>query len=145
MVSREGLPKYLSNGCGEKRWMRIVRWRLRNELKESMYWEKDEKRKCRVCEWVEATWEYVGGEYMRGEDERRGWRRNVKKILGEEDVGEKWMKEVEKSRGVKEDERESIGLGYGKHEWVGQGRKGRRKSHRSVRIVRGKKDNKKKL
>ena len=74
-----------------------------------MYWEKDEKRKCRVCEWMEETWEHVWDGCMRGEDERGEWQRNIEEILGVEGLGEKWMKEMEKARGEKRLNRRMLG------------------------------------
>ena len=53
---------------------------------------------------------------MREEDERDGWQRNVEEILGEEGLEEKWMKKVEKAKGVKEDEWENVGVENRKHE-----------------------------
>ena len=90
-----------------------------------MYWEKDEKRKSKVCEWMEETWEQVQDGCMREEDERDGWQRNVEEILGEEGLEEKWMKKVEKAKGVKEDEWENVGVENRKHERDGQEVKGK--------------------
>ena len=54
VVKKEGLPKYLEGGRGERRWTRIARFRLGNEVKECMYWEKEENKKCGICEWEEG-------------------------------------------------------------------------------------------
>lgn len=94
-----------------------------------MYWERDEKRKFRVCEWVEETWEHVWDDCMRGNEERGGWERNVKESLGEEGRGEEWIKEVENVRGDKEKERGKVGL----REWEERvGRKGRKDGNGSL-------------
>lgn len=58
-VKREEVPNYLKKGWGENRWQRIARYRLRGGIKESIYWEKKEKRLCRVCEEQIETWEHV--------------------------------------------------------------------------------------
>ena len=72
VVKKEGLPKYLEKGWGERRWTRIDRFRLGNEVKECMYWEKEENRKCRICEWEEETWEHVWEGCVRGSEEKEG-------------------------------------------------------------------------
>lgn len=43
VIKTEELPKYLEKGWGEERWRKIARWRLGNEVRESMYWESEEK------------------------------------------------------------------------------------------------------
>lgn len=45
-----GIPAYLRKGWREKRYRRIVRFRLRNEMKEERYWKGKEERKCRLYE-----------------------------------------------------------------------------------------------
>ena len=67
-----------------------------------MYWEKEENRKCRICEWEKETWEHVWERCVRGSEEKEGWQHNVVKVLGEEGLGEAWMKDLEKARGVSE-------------------------------------------
>ena len=52
-------------GWGERRWTRIARFRRENEVKKCMYWEKEENRKCRICEWEEETWKHVWERYVR--------------------------------------------------------------------------------
>lgn len=39
--------------------IRIARYRLDDEMKGERYWEKEEKRRCRLCGWAEKFWEHV--------------------------------------------------------------------------------------
>jgi len=48
IVKGEGIQGYLKKDWGESRWRRIGRYRLRIEMKEDRYWEKQEERKCRL-------------------------------------------------------------------------------------------------
>lgn len=57
-IKGEGIPGYLKKGWGEDRWKRIAR-RLGNEVRESRYWEGEEKKRCRVCEGDIETWEHI--------------------------------------------------------------------------------------
>ncbi|KYN17771.1 hypothetical protein ALC57_09941, partial [Trachymyrmex cornetzi] len=58
-VKEEGVPEYLSKGWGERRWRRVTRFRLRNEVRKGRYWEGEEERKCRLCGNGVETWEHV--------------------------------------------------------------------------------------
>ena len=42
------------------------------------------------------------GACVRGSEEKEGSQKNVVKVLGEEGLGEEWMKDLEKARGVSE-------------------------------------------
>jgi len=53
------VPEYLKKGWAEKRWKRMIKYRLRNEVRKGLYWADDEKKKCRICEKEEETWEYI--------------------------------------------------------------------------------------
>lgn len=53
------VPKHLKKGWGESKWRRVARFRLGNEMKESRYWEKEEKRRCKLCGWRRESWEHV--------------------------------------------------------------------------------------
>lgn len=59
-----------------------------------MYWEGEEKRKCRLCEREEEIWEYIWEEYCRW-GEGGVWQERVEEILGEEGEGEDWMRKFE--------------------------------------------------
>lgn len=108
VIRGEGIPAYLKKGWTEKRWSRITRFRLGNEIKESRYWEKEENRKCRICEEEEETWEHVWEGCREGEREtRESWQEVAERMLGEEGKGEEWMKEVMEKRGKKV-ERENV-------------------------------------
>ena len=67
-----------------------------------MYWEKEENRKCRICEWEQETWEHVWVRCVRGSGEKEVWQENVVKILGEQGLGAAWMKDLKKARGMSE-------------------------------------------
>jgi len=54
-----GIPEYLKKGWGESRWRRVIRYKLGNEMRKSVYWEGEDKRMCRVCRYEEDTWEHV--------------------------------------------------------------------------------------
>lgn len=43
-----GVPRYLRNNGKEKRLTMIARFRLESEMREGRYWERKEKRKCRI-------------------------------------------------------------------------------------------------
>lgn len=55
----------------KERMIRVTRFRLRNEIREERYWETEEKRRCKLCEWELEMWEYVIEEWI-GEEERGG-------------------------------------------------------------------------
>lgn len=48
-IKGEGLSGYLKKGWSKVRWRRVARFRMGNEMRESRYWEDEEKRKCRLC------------------------------------------------------------------------------------------------
>lgn len=87
-IKGEGTAKYLRKGWGESRWQRVAR-----------YWEEEEKRKCRLCEREEESWEHVWEGCGGAEERNIGWQQVVRRMLGEEGEGEGWMREVEKKRG----------------------------------------------
>lgn len=37
----------------------MVKYRLWNEIRSNMYWEKEERRKCRMCGCESDSWEHV--------------------------------------------------------------------------------------
>ncbi|KAK0073073.1 hypothetical protein PV325_010311 [Microctonus aethiopoides] len=94
-------------GGGEKRFLQKIKaeWgkseELREGMKESKYWAKEDERRCRVCGYEEETWEHVW-ERCREREREGGWQENVREILGEDGDGEWWMRAVEKSRGKEE-------------------------------------------
>jgi len=65
----------------EEKMIRVARFRLGNEMREGRYWEREEKRRCRLCGWAEETWEHVVEVCMREGEEGAGikywrfWRR----------------------------------------------------------------------
>lgn len=77
----EGIPKYMKEGWEESRWKRIIRFRLGNEMRERLYWEKEKKRLCRLCGSEEESWVHV---WERCRDWEKGgnfWRRRVANML----------------------------------------------------------------
>jgi len=74
-------------------------------MREGIYWEEKEKRRCRVCGVEEETWEHVW-ERCVGEGIEKG-KEAMRRILGGEGEGEKWMRSLEVARGMeREGERE---------------------------------------
>jgi len=68
-----------------------------NVIRERLYWEEEEKRKCRICEREEETWEHVWESCSRwNESEIGSWQEEIGRMLGEEGEGEAWMKAVER-------------------------------------------------
>jgi len=58
-IKGEGIPGYLKKGWGERRWQRVAKFRLGDEMRGERYWEEEEKRVCRMCEMEEETWKHV--------------------------------------------------------------------------------------
>jgi len=97
-IKGEGIPEYLKKGWGEKRWRRVARFRLGNEMREGRYWEEEENRLCRLCGAEMETWEHVWERCRRWREEDSSWQEVAGTILGEDGGGEEWMKEVERER-----------------------------------------------
>nr|XP_034194028.1 uncharacterized protein LOC117610568 [Osmia lignaria] len=98
VIKKPGTPRYLEEGRKQKRWRRIARFRLGNEVNKAKYWEKEEKRRCRVCGWERETWEHVWKGCRRNEEMSEGWQEKVEELLGEEQEGETWMKKIKGRR-----------------------------------------------
>lgn len=96
-VKGKGVPEYLKKGWKEERWQRVIKFRLGNGMGGNKYWEKEERRKCRMCGLGEETWEHVWEECTSWGNEK-GWQEAVEVILGEEGEGEEWMKKLEEMR-----------------------------------------------
>ena len=66
-VKEEQVPKYLKKGWGGNKWQRIAKFRLGNKIMKGRYWEKENRKMCRLCG-------RDVGAYLRGmhELERRG-------------------------------------------------------------------------
>lgn len=58
-IKGEGIPSYLKKGWGESRWRRVARFRLGGEVRESRYWEEEERKIYRLCGEGDETWEHV--------------------------------------------------------------------------------------
>lgn len=43
------IPGYLKKGWEGSRWKRVMRFRLRNKLKGNKYWERKDRKICRLC------------------------------------------------------------------------------------------------
>ncbi|XP_071568694.1 uncharacterized protein [Temnothorax nylanderi] len=98
VIKGEGIPGYLKKGWGESRWRRVARFRLGSEMRESRYWEGEERKKCRMCEYRKETWEHVWEECRRWNSGGGSWQEAVGWVLGEEGGGEEWMMEIERER-----------------------------------------------
>jgi len=79
-IKGEGIPGYL--GWSEKRWMRMAKFRLGEGVREGRYWEREENRRCRMCEREEETWKHVWEECGRW-GTRGSWQEMVEEVLGE--------------------------------------------------------------
>lgn len=40
-VKGEGILEYLKKGCKEEKWKRIIRYRMRNGMREGLYWKEE--------------------------------------------------------------------------------------------------------
>jgi len=96
-VKGKGVPEYLRKGWSEERWQRVARFRLGEDMRGGKYWEREDRRKCRVCEGGEETWDHIWEECTDWGAER-GWQEMVYEVLGEGGEGEEWMKDLEKMR-----------------------------------------------
>lgn len=86
VIKGDGGPEYLKKRRRKNRWMRVAQFRLGGEMKGNKYWEKIEKRSCRVCGWGEKPEEHMGGMWRVGGRRRMGeW---VGKVLGDKGEGE---------------------------------------------------------
>ncbi|EFN65779.1 hypothetical protein EAG_09322 [Camponotus floridanus] len=96
-VKGKGVPEYLRKGWSEERWQRVARFRLGDDMRGGKYWEREERRKCRVCKGGEETWDHIWKKCTDWGIER-GWQEMVYEVLGEEGEGERWMKDLEKMK-----------------------------------------------
>ncbi|XP_046141609.1 protein MNN4-like [Osmia bicornis bicornis] len=106
-IKEKGMPKYLEKGWKEERWKRVARFRMGNEINGAKYWESEEKRKCRICEWEQESWEHVWEGCGTSKERKEGWQEIVKVLQGEDGEGERWMKEMEKEKETGERQRRS--------------------------------------
>lgn len=51
--------RYLKKEWGENRWKKVAGFRLGCKVKSRLYWKEKMKRKCRLCERGEETWEHI--------------------------------------------------------------------------------------
>jgi len=84
-IKGEGVPGYLKKGWREKRWQRVAKFRLGDEMRGGRYWEKEEKRICRICENEEETWKHVWEGCKMWETEGN-WDEMMGVVLGEREV-----------------------------------------------------------
>lgn len=93
------IPEYLVRMKKEYKWQRMIRFRMGEGIKESMYWKKEEERLCRVCEYEVESWEYVlEGCVNSGMDEERGVCERVQEILNESGRGVGFLRDLELRR-----------------------------------------------
>ena len=58
----------------------------------------EERKKCRVCEYGEESWEHIWEECRRWKSGNGSWQEAVGWVLDEEGGGEEWMLELEGER-----------------------------------------------
>lgn len=75
----------------------MARFRLENKMREGRYWEREEKRLCRVCGLVGKGWRHIleDCEIWKAEEI---WKEMVEVVLGEDDEGKIWMAKLEEYR-----------------------------------------------
>ena len=76
-------------------------------MREGLYWEEEERRRCRICGEEEETWEHIWERCLGGglgDGER--WEEVSGKILSGNGGGEDWMKKIERVREGREREGE---------------------------------------
>lgn len=76
----------------------MARFRLGSKLREGRYWE-DEQRLCRLCEAEMETWEHVWERYRKWREGQGSWQEALRWVLGKEEEGEWWMREIKEARG----------------------------------------------
>lgn len=107
-VKEKEIPGYLKKGWGENRWRRAARFRLGCEVRGGRYWEGQEKVSYRLYGGEKETWD-VWEECRQWSKGGGSWQEAVGWVLGEEEEGEEWMREIEEER-KREEEREGEGV-----------------------------------
>lgn len=79
---KERDTEVFKEGLGGKQ--RVARFRLRNEISERIYWEREKKRACRLCGRKRETWEYVWEECRDLSEGEGSWQEAMGWVLGEE-------------------------------------------------------------
>lgn len=80
-------------------------FRLGNGMREGRYWE-EERRRSRLCEGEEETWEHVWERCREWREGGDSWQEAVGWIIGEKGEGERWLRELERERQGGEEEGE---------------------------------------
>lgn len=62
----------------------MIRFRLGNEMKESTYWEEEEKKMCRLCEGEIETWEHAWERCREWKNGGGGWQEVIEGVLKRE-------------------------------------------------------------
>lgn len=122
-VKGRGVPGYLKKGWGERRWQRMARFRLGEEMRGTRFWGTEEERRCRVCGMEEETWEHVW-EACTDWGRERGWQEVRDEVLGDEGGGEIWLEKIERWR-QKGGERQGEEVADQRGEVEGEGGKAR--------------------
>lgn len=68
----------------------MIRFKLRNEMREGRYWEEKQKRQYRLCEAEMETWKHVWEKYREWKVEQGSWQEALGWVLEEEGEGERW-------------------------------------------------------
>lgn len=137
----------------EVRWGRVTRFRLNNKVRESRYWESEEKKEYRICSKRErAIGTCMGRMWERGGRERRKLARGGRKDFGRGREGrgldEKSANEkgggIERKNGKKRKREEERGRGRERRREREGGREKRERGGEMSKRKRGVKGQKKK-
>lgn len=107
-IRKESIPIYLKESKKKKKWRRVARFRLGNEIRERKYWIKERQRLCRVCDWKrrDGSMFYGGvGEKEKRLEETKETQERVKEILTGDGIGEGQMRTLEEEKNKGGDER----------------------------------------
>lgn len=95
-----GLSRYLKGKEKENRLTLIARFRLGSEIRKGRYWEGEENRRCRICGWVEESWEHVVEVCIR--EGKGGGREEILEILEDDGREKSCMRKLLSRRREKE-------------------------------------------
>lgn len=98
-IRREERPGYLKGRRKKKERNRIARYRCGNEMRESRHWNKEEKRKCRICKKGIEDWNHILRECEETKEEIE-----IKVLLEENGGGYEVIKKIERIREKKKRE-----------------------------------------
>ncbi|KMQ85674.1 hypothetical protein RF55_15621 [Lasius niger] len=79
-------------------------------MRGNMYWKREEERLCRTCKGGRETWEHVWEDCGRWGAEG-SWQEMMGMVLGEEEEGEEWLRELEKFKEGRWEDGKGEGVG----------------------------------